>query len=222
MPVARQCAYAPRVLLWINGPFGGGKTQVAHEVTRRLPGSIICDPEDVGFGLHRMTPRHLRGDFQDLASWRSGVREVLDLVLRRHDGVVIAPMTLVDPRYFDEIVPWLRDRGHDVRHVALMAERETVLRRLHERGYGHVVQRVTGRAVPLRRETFAISRLDGCLAALQDARFHEHIWTDRPSVEQVAEAVAASAGLALLPERQRPVRARVRRAWIGVKHLRLE
>lgn len=44
------------MLLWINGPFGGGKTQTAHEIARRLPGSVICDPERVGFGLHRMMP----------------------------------------------------------------------------------------------------------------------------------------------------------------------
>jgi len=39
---------------------------------------VICDPEHVGFGLHRMTPRHLRNDFQDLPAWRQGVYEVLD------------------------------------------------------------------------------------------------------------------------------------------------
>ena len=26
------------MLVWINGPFGGGKTQTAHEIRRRLPG----------------------------------------------------------------------------------------------------------------------------------------------------------------------------------------
>jgi hypothetical protein len=33
------------MLLWINGPFGGGKTATAHELNRRLPGSAVCDPE---------------------------------------------------------------------------------------------------------------------------------------------------------------------------------
>ncbi|MGW6786187.1 hypothetical protein ACWF7Q_26390, partial [Streptomyces sp. NPDC054987] len=59
--------------------FGGGKTQTAYELCRRLPGSVVCDPEHVGFGLHRMLPPALRGDFQDLAAWRQGVFEVLDL-----------------------------------------------------------------------------------------------------------------------------------------------
>ena len=69
------------MLVWINGPFGVGKTQTAHELQRRLPGSVICDPEQIGFGLHRAMPATLRGDFQDLAAWRDGVFEVLDRVL---------------------------------------------------------------------------------------------------------------------------------------------
>jgi hypothetical protein len=60
------------VLIWVNGPFGGGKTQVAHELQRRVPGSVVCDPEHVGFGLHRMTPPGLRGDFQPERLMRPG------------------------------------------------------------------------------------------------------------------------------------------------------
>lgn len=29
------------MLLWINGPFGGGKTRTAHEIQRRLAGSVV-------------------------------------------------------------------------------------------------------------------------------------------------------------------------------------
>ena len=36
-----------------------------RELHSRLPGSLICDPELLGFGLHRMLPPQLRGDFQD-------------------------------------------------------------------------------------------------------------------------------------------------------------
>lgn len=61
------------VIIWLNGPFGGGKTQTAYALHRRLPGSVVCDPEHAGFGLHRMTPPALRGDFQDLPAWRRGV-----------------------------------------------------------------------------------------------------------------------------------------------------
>ncbi|MFJ7492830.1 AAA family ATPase [Streptomyces sp. NPDC097727] len=199
-------------LLWINGPFGGGKTQTAYELNRRLPGSVVCDPEHVGFGLHRMLPPGLRGDFQDLTAWRDGVREVLELALRGHPGPVIVPMTLVDPGYFAGIIGRLRDDGHTVHHFALLAERATVLRRLSERGLGR----------GLKRESFAVRKLDHCLERLAEPEFAEHLRTDRLTIPQVADRIAASAGLTVLPDRDSALRHRVRRTWTGVKHIRFD
>ncbi len=207
--------------MWINGPFGGGKTQTAFELRRRLAGSVVCDPERVGFGLHRMMPPGLRGDFQDFPAWRQGVFEVLDLVLTRHGGTVIAPMTVVEPQYFGETVGRLRDRGHDVRHFALLASRETVLRRLRERGFGHVLQFAAGMDAPLRRESFAVSRLDLCLERLRDPQFAAQLWTDQLTIPQVADRIASSAGLTLAPDRDSPLRGRLRRTWTGARQIRL-
>ncbi|MGW4031080.1 AAA family ATPase [Streptomyces sp. NPDC004838] len=199
------------MLLWINGPFGGGKTQTAYELNRRLTGSFVSDPERVGFGLHGMTPRALRDDFQDLPAWRQGVFEALDLTLREYEGVVIAPMTVVEPAYFEETVGRLREAGHEVRHFSLLAERETVLRRLRERGLGF----------GLKTESFAVRRLDLCLDRLRDPLFGEHIHTDRLSVPRVADRIAASAGLSLRPNTDGPLRHRLRKAWTGIKHVRV-
>ncbi|MGW2395254.1 AAA family ATPase [Kitasatospora sp. NPDC001664] len=210
------------MLLWINGPFGGGKTQTAYELRRRLAGSVVCDPEHVGFGLHRMLPPALRGDFQDLPAWRQGVFEVLDRALGEQSGVVIVPMTVVEPAYFAETVGRLRERGHDVRHFALLAERGTVLRRLRERGFGHAVRLVGGKDAPLRRESFAVSKLDLCLERLRGEEFGEHLWTDRLTVPQVADRIAASAGLTLAPNTESPLRGRLRRAWTGLRHIRFD
>ncbi|GAA1093970.1 AAA family ATPase [Kitasatospora arboriphila] len=210
------------MLLWINGPFGGGKTQTAYELRRRLPGSVVCDPEHLGFGLHRMLPPALRGDFQDLETWRRGVFEVLDLVLDRHPGPVLVPMTVVDPQYFRETVGRLRDRGHDVRHFALLAERDTVLRRLRGRGLGHALRAAAGKDAPLRRESFAVSRLDLCLERLRGEEFAEHLWTDRLTVAQVADRIAASAGIALAPDTGGPLRGALRRTWTSVRHIRFD
>ncbi|MEU6097561.1 AAA family ATPase [Streptomyces sp. NPDC047079] len=210
------------MLLWINGPFGGGKTQTAHEIQRRLPGSVICDPEHAGFGLRRMLPPALRGDFQDLVSWRQGVVEVLDLALSKHDGTVIAPMTVTDPRYFAETVGRLRELGHDVRHFTLLAERETVLERLRERGFGHVLRYVAGRDAPLRRESWAVRQLDHCLERLREPEFAEHLWTDRSTVPKTADRIAVLAGLTLRPNHEGAVRTRLRQAKTGLKHIRLD
>jgi hypothetical protein len=210
------------VLLWINGPFGGGKTQTAYEIRRRLPGSVVCDPEHAGFGLHRMLPPDLRGDFQDLASWRQGVVEVLDLTLREHDGVVIAPMTVTDPVYFAETVGRLRELGHDTRHFTLLAGRGTILRRLRERGPGHLLGFAVGRNAGLRRETWAVRRLDHCLERLREPEFAEHLWTDHATVPETADRIAVLAGLTLRPHTGGALRTRLRQVGVGIRHIRFD
>ncbi|WP_128375408.1 AAA family ATPase [Streptomyces cavernae] len=210
------------MLLWINGPFGGGKTQTAHEIQRRLPGSVICDPEHAGFGLRRMLPPGLRGNFQDLAAWRQGVVEVLDLALTKHDGVVIVPMTVTDFGYFDETVGRLRDKGHDVHHFSLLARRETVLKRLRERGFGHLLQHVVGKDAPLRRESWAVEQLDHCLERLRQPEFAEHLWTDESTVPKTADRIAVLAGLRLAPNTDGALRTRVRQIKVSLRHIRTD
>jgi hypothetical protein len=99
------------MLVWLNGPFGGGKTATAYELHRRVQGSVVCDPEHLGFGLRRMLPPNLRTDFRDFAAWRQGVCEVLDLALSQHPGPVIVPMTVTDRDHFRETV------GRTLEHI---------------------------------------------------------------------------------------------------------
>ncbi|MEU4746935.1 AAA family ATPase [Actinosynnema sp. NPDC023658] len=210
------------MLLWINGPFGGGKTQTAHEIRRRLPGSFVSDPEHVGFALRRMTPPALRTDFQHLAAWRLGVVEVLDRALRGHPGVVVVPMTVVEPAYFREVVGGLRDRGHDVRHFALLADRETVARRLRERELVHTARNALGGNAPRLGQSAAHRALDRCLERLRGPEFAERVWTDHLSVAQVADRVAASAGLVLTPNTDGRLRGAGGGGWSSVKHIRFD
>ncbi|MFD5842080.1 AAA family ATPase [Streptomyces chartreusis] len=210
------------MLLWINGPFGGGKTQTAHEIQRRLPGSVICDPEHAGFGLRRTLPPELRGDFQDLTAWRQGVVEVLDLALTKHDGVVIAPMTVTNSDYYAETVGRLGELGHDVRHFSLLAQRETVLKRLRERGFGHLLQRAAGKNGGLRRESWAVRQLDHCLERLREPEFAEHLWTDHSTVPKTADRIAVLAGLRLRPNNEGALRTRLRQAGVGIRHIRFD
>jgi len=200
------------MLLWINGPFGGGKTATAFELRRRLPGSVVCDPELVGFGMHRMLPRALRTDYQDLPPWRGSVRYLLAHTARSHPGPVIVPMTLINAAYFDEIIGGLRADGANVRHFSLLAERGTILRRIGERGW----------LFGLRHDRWAVDHLDLCLDRLCQPEFAEHVPTDGRSVAQVADAIAASAGLTITPSADGRARAWLRRRAISVRHIRFD
>lgn len=210
------------MLIWVNGPFGGGKTQVAHELRRRAQGSVVCDPELVGFGLQRMTPPELRGDFQDLASWRAGAHEVLHHALTTYPGHVIVPMTLIEPSYFEEVVGRLRGDGHRVHHFALLADRSVVLRRLRERAVGRHLQRLTRPDWVPGRESFAVSRLDRCLDQLRAPLFATHLWTDELTVPQVADRIGAAVGLDLLPNRNGSLHQRIVQRWTSVRHIRFD
>jgi hypothetical protein len=198
------------VLVWINGPSGIGKTASAFDLHRRLPGSIVCDPEHLGIGLHRMLPPALRTNYQDLAAWRAGVHEVLDLLARRHEGPVIVPMTVTDERYFAQTVGRLREDGHDVRHFALLADRATVLRRISRRSIG-----------PARTaDPWAVGRLDDCLAALRAPAFADQVHTDELTVPQVADTIARLAALTVIPDTDGRLRAAGRRYGTTVRHIR--
>ena len=157
-----------------------------------------------------------------MASWRQGVVEVLDLALSKHDGVVIAPMTVTDFGYFDETVGRLRELGHDVRHFSLLAQRETVLKRLRERGGGHFLQYVAGKDAPLRSESWAVEQLDHCLERLREPEFAEHLWTDDTTVPKTADRIAVLAGLTLKPNKEGAFRTRLRQVGVGVKHIRFD
>jgi predicted kinase len=203
------------VLVWINGAFGAGKTQTAFELHRRVRGTHVADPELIGFAIHKTLPAHARLDFQDRPQWRAAVVATLADAVAANDGPVIAPMTLVEPTYFDEVMSGLRAAGIQVKHFALTASPETLRGRLRART-GYVLARATG-----RDETWAMRQIDRCVTALAADRFAEHVPTDERPIDDVVEDIAARAGLSLSAPRLSPARYQLRRLQVGVRHIRL-
>jgi hypothetical protein len=197
-------------LVWINGPLGVGKTATAFELHRRLPGSIVCDPAHVGYGMRRMLPASLQPMWQDIPPWRQAVRELLRMTLAAHDGPVITPMMLVKPGHFREIIGGLRDDGFGLHHFALLAEHATVVRRLHARSLG----------LEPRTQPWEVERLDEWLDQLRQPEFAEQVDTDGKSVAQVADIIASSAGLSITPSVDGPVRAWLHRYATTARHVR--
>lgn len=203
------------MLIWVNGAFGAGKTQTAHELHRRLPDSHVADPEVLGFAIRKMVPRPAWVDFQDLPQWRSSVGETLRQADAASAGPVIVPMTIVREDYFEEIVGGLRRSGVDVRHYALVAAPETLRRRLDSR-----LSSLGGRLVG-GSETWAMEQIPRCVAALTGEHYATHIPTDDLSTDEVVEWIAADAGLALQRPRLHPVRYQARRLAVGIRHIRI-
>lgn len=196
----------PILIIWINGAFGAGKTQAAHALARRLPQSFVCDPEQLGFGLQRMTPPKLRGDFQDLPEWRAGVVSRLAAIDAAFGGVLIVPMTLVNPDYYDETVGQLRRQGHDVRHVALLASRATLLGRLRSRAEGP--------------DSWGAQQIERCLQGLSGLDASEHLPTDALNHQQVVDEIGCRCQLDLLPDTRTPLQQRWQRLLLKIRSAR--
>jgi hypothetical protein len=194
------------MLIWINGPMGVGKTQIAHELHHRFLGSsFVCDPELLGLAIQRMLPSPMREEFQSFSLWRQGVRELAAHLAKGFDGVVLLPMTMLNEDHYDEIIGDLLSAGHDVRHFTLLASPETLLRRLRSRGDG--------------RNSYGARRIDECLDALRRPKFAAHLHTDGLTIESIAEKVAADTKLCLAPSGNWMQR-RARRLMVTLRHLR--
>jgi hypothetical protein len=194
------------MIIWINGSFGAGKTQTAFELNRRLPGSYVLDPERFGFFIQRSLPPYTRKkDFQDYTIWRTYITETLRHLDTHYKGVVLVPMTLVEPAYFHEIITVLRQEGCNIHHFALTMPEDEIRRRLVKRGD--------------KPGSWNFNQVDKCVKALLDPLFDLRLNTASKSVEETAEEIAAACGLSL-SRRSGLWQGRVHRLWTQLKHIR--
>lgn len=198
------------MIIWINGAFGAGKTTAAYELHRRLADSFVYDPENVGFFLWKNLPRecHME-DFQDMVLWRGLNYQLLRELYETYGGTVIVPMTLVDPRYYDEIVQRLLNDGVPVVHIILYASRRTLLKRLKKRSLGR-----------LRTEAFAIAAIDRCLDFFDCHAEGIRIECDRLTVEETVSRIGTACSLQLLPEKRGKLAREAARFKTTIQHIR--
>ncbi|MBB4893734.1 8-oxo-dGTP pyrophosphatase MutT (NUDIX family) [Streptomyces olivoverticillatus] len=180
------------MIVWLNGPFSGGKTSTARELAELIPGSTLYDPEVIGGALrHLLPPKRLAGvtDYQDLPIWRRMVADTAAALLAEVGGVLIVPMTLLRQEYRDEIFGALASRRIRVRHVLLTSD-ETILRtRIEHRvefeddaGRSESVRQWARDHIAPYRE--ALTWLEGDAYAVDTSAL-----TPREAAERVAESV---------------------------------
>lgn len=195
------------MIIWLNGAFGSGKTTTAYELQRRLPGSYVYDPENIGYFLWKNTPRPThKSDFQDYSQWRSFNSELLSMMAREYEGVLIVPMTVTDDKYYEELIAAATAQGTVIRHYILYASKETLNRRLSKRLE--------------RGNSWPRAQIDRCLRAFNETLTEEKILTDTLSVDEVVEEIARRSGLTLQPDNRSRLRRGIDRALVMIKHIR--
>ena len=117
------------MIIWINGPFGVGKTTAAAELIARHPDWAIVDTEHVGYLLQNvLDDRHPVRDFQEWPAWR---RLVVDTLTALHDQLsttIVVPQTVVVESYWTEIAAGIAHAG-----IPLLAVTLDVSVEVHER-----------------------------------------------------------------------------------------
>lgn len=188
------------MIIWINGAFGSGKTQTAYELHRRIPNSYVYDPENIGYFIRKNIPEQTsRGDFQNYTMWREFNYSMLKYISSEYTGIIIVPMTIVNPQFFNEIIGRLRNDGVPVQHFTLCASKEVLLARLRSRGDG--------------KNSWAAQQIDRCISALPAELFGIHLNTENLSVQNTAEQIASFCGITLLAD----TRGKLQKAYDRIK-----
>lgn len=178
-------------IIWINGPFGIGKTQTAQILHERLPGSFIFDPEEMGSALKKLTPK-FTGESQAHPMWIPLMLDALQFAVKQADGPLIVPVTIADVSRHRRMMSGLKDRGMAVRHYTLLAPADVVQARLRRRN-DHLTR-------------WDSSEVEERLSDFRSEQFARHIEAGERSPDAIAEEIASDLGLSLRPAQNEALR----------------
>lgn len=123
-----------RVIVWVNGAFGSGKTTLVEELRRRRPEALVYDPEMIGYVLREIVEVPT-GDFQDLRLWRRQVAHLAVGLVEEYQKPVLVPMTLINERYVEDVFGALKDAGIVVHHFFIEVSEEVLRKRIEGRSF---------------------------------------------------------------------------------------
>jgi hypothetical protein len=166
------------MILFINGPFGVGKTSVARVLVKKMPQSMLYDPEVMGAFLHRVLgPFRKAEDYQDYALWRPllvGGARVLKTVSTR---TLVVPMSVWRRDLFDTIIAGLRKVDPDLSCFRLTASRDIL------------IDRIASDTVDREAYGWRMAHVEVCMKSSLDPAFGTEICTDGHTPVEVADRI---------------------------------
>jgi hypothetical protein len=171
------------MIVWLNGPFGIGKTTTARALVRRLEGALLYDPEIVGGALRQMVVEvDAADDFQDLRAWRRLVVESARVLRTTYDRTLVVPMTVWRGAYLAELADGFRSIDPDLHCLRLTAP-EAALR-----------ARILGRPEEEGPHDWALGHLAEGLELMHDPRAGEEVVTADRTPDEIADDIAVRLG----------------------------
>lgn len=169
------------MIILINGAFGVGKTTIATELLNQIPNSMLFDPEEVGYMLRSILTEDVKkedektGDFQDFHLWKQLVVEVAKRLKQEYNRTLIVPMTIYKRCYAEYIEDGLKAIDSETYHFCLIAEKETIHKRLLERGE--------------ELGNWCFQQTDKCLSGFSDPFYKNKILTDCVPIRHVVDKI---------------------------------
>ena len=119
------------MIIWLNGPFGGGKTTVAQELCERDESFVLFDTEAVGQMLrHALDVRRPVNDFQDWPAWRTLVVATAIELVANLDCDLVIPQSVLAHAYWNELTTGFASAELAMRAFTFMVHPEEHERRI--------------------------------------------------------------------------------------------
>lgn len=96
------------MIIWIDGPFGAGKTTLATRLCEKRSDLLVLDPEEIGYVVKTVVAMPPSGNYQDLPFWRRLTVQAIAELRDHYPQDIAVPMTLLNPAHRDEIFSAVR------------------------------------------------------------------------------------------------------------------
>ena len=121
------------MIIWLNGPFGVGKTTTANRLQALRPEWITVDTERIGYLLRPiLDERAPVRDFQDWPAWRRIVVATVTSIHEQLGTTLVVPQTVLVERYWQEISEGIAAAGVELAFITLHASANEHERRIAE------------------------------------------------------------------------------------------
>lgn len=174
-------------ILWINGPFGVSRVQIAKLLQQRLEKSFIFDPAEMSRVLCKLTPTEYQEE-QNHPLWIPLMLDALQYCAKEASGTVLVPVAVRDLRRHCRLMDGLNDRGLTVHHFTLMASPKMIY------------------AQSRRHGDLSLSEITLSTRLLESEQFATHLDIENNSYDDLLELIAGQANLKLSePKNQTPL-----------------
>lgn len=171
------------MILFLNGPFGVGKTTTARVLVEQLPHGSLFDPEIPGQWLACLLGWFWPvADFQEYKLWSVLTVEIALFLAGQLNRTVVIPMTVSDPDRWSYITMRL-NKGKSALYLFRLVCSEQTLR-----------DRIIGRPNVEGNHAWCLDHLESGLALMQDSQFGDSVITEGRTPQEVAAQILRTLG----------------------------